>query len=91
MTEFKEIKRVILKPNHIETGQTKRNWYGKTMPRPFMLKIVENDGDGYLLFYCDETGEEMDDTWAETIEGAMAQAEFEYQVKPEEWQNAKGN
>ena len=57
------------------------------MPRPFMLKIVENPGDGYLIFYCDKTGEEMNDTWAQTIEAAMAQAEWEFSIKPKEWED----
>ena len=85
MTDFKMIKKVYLNPHHKETGRTVHTVYGKPMSRPVELKIVDNDGDGYLLLYCDENGEEITDTWHETIEGAVSQAEWEFQVKSNEW------
>jgi len=49
------------------------------MPAASGLAICRYDnGPGFYLFYCDDAWNEIADTWRETLEAAMAQAEFEY-------------
>jgi hypothetical protein len=42
--------------------------------------------DGFFLLYCDESGEEMTDTWHRTLDDALDQAEFEFTVQRHEWE-----
>ncbi len=57
------------------------------MSTPAMLKIAKFEGDtGYYLYYCDSSGVEMTDTWHESLEKAMEQAEFEFQVAKQDWE-----
>lgn len=50
------------------------------------LMIVQIDGDpGHYLIYLDSAGMEVTDTWHESAERAMAQAEFEFGVREGEW------
>jgi len=50
------------------------------------LAIATYPGDaGYYLFYCDADGQELTDTWHETEDDALGQAEFEFRVQPHEW------
>jgi hypothetical protein len=52
------------------------------------LEIAHGPGKtDYYLLYLDENGVEQTDTWHATLESALSQAEFEFGVKPSEWQN----
>ena len=82
-----------LKPEHRPTGKT-RHYYGSPfsqeervpVPPPSALEIVQYpDDDAYYLLYLDDSGNELTDTWHETINDAKAQAEFEFSVAPSEW------
>ena len=86
MTDYVVLQRIRLGAAHVPTGKT-RHYHGDTLlPPPVELQIVQYPGDlGYYLFYMDDSGEEQTDTWHETPEGAMNQADFEFGVKPEEW------
>jgi hypothetical protein len=42
--------------------------------------------EGYYLFGCDATWHSVTDTWHQTIEEAMRQAEFEYMGATGTWQ-----
>jgi len=66
-----------------------RHYAGGTLQPPFSaLSIVQCDGDaGYDLLYLDAEGNEITDTWHQTIEDAMRQAEFEYAGISAEWQD----
>ena len=44
--------------------------------------------DSYYLFYCDSQWNVITDTWHETIEDALQQAEFEYASVSATWQRA---
>jgi hypothetical protein len=52
------------------------------------LRIMhfENSSGFYLLYY-DNNGNELTDTYHDTVEDALKQAEFEFDVKPNEWNN----
>jgi hypothetical protein len=59
----------------------------QTLPVPFELRIVRFfDDSGCYLFYCDEDGREFTDTYHANPEGAMAQAAWEFGVRPDEWE-----
>ncbi len=83
------IKRVLLGPMHQPTGNTRHNINGVPMPAPVELRIVKYDvaDRGYYLYYCDRFGTEMTYTYHDSVEEAMAQAEWEFNVKKDEWQN----
>jgi hypothetical protein len=57
------------------------------LPTPSSLAIASYPGeDGYYLFYLDPSGEELTDTFHDSVDAAMQQAEWEFGVRPEEWQ-----
>ena len=87
MTRPTVLRRMKLGPAHPPTGET-RHYYGTVeLPPPVELRIAQHVGDdGFYLFYCDETGREQADTYHNSLEAAMQQAEFEFGVKPDEWE-----
>jgi hypothetical protein len=51
------------------------------------LAICKYEGEeGYYLFGCDATWRAVTDTWHQTVEEAMCQAEFEYEGVMGTWQ-----
>ena len=85
------VKRVELGPHHLNPGKT-RHWIAdKRGRRPFppfrFLEIVqyENSRDYYLLHICAD-GQKAD-TWHQSLEDALYQAEWEFGVKTEEWKD----
>jgi hypothetical protein len=51
-----------------------------------MLRIVHyDDAEGFYLFYCDAEGIELTDTFHDSVEAAKVQAQFEFNVRPDEW------
>ncbi len=82
-TVFRE---VTLGSGHRVTGGTRHSRGGAELPPPAALRIVKFAGDsGYYLLYLDKEGLEMTDTCHDSVEEAMAQAEWEFQVKPHDW------
>ena len=41
---------------------------------------------GYYLLYLDSEGNELTDTYHDTLESAFDQAEWEFRVQPAEWE-----
>src|SRR5262249_33703521 len=77
---------VILGPSHRPTGRTRHLLGATEIPAPHHLKIMQYEPDsGYYLLYCDDTGSEMADTYHETIESAVSQARWEFNVQTNEW------
>jgi hypothetical protein len=60
---------------------------GADFPPFVTLEIAQfpSDSGFYLLHIC--ANGEVADTWHQTVEEAMHQAEFEFGVQPGEWQN----
>lgn len=86
MDDWRIFYSVKLTSQHAESSRTRHTVYGKVMARPAELRIVKYAGaDGFYLFYCDETGKEMNDTYHDTVEKAMEQAEYEFGIRAEEW------
>ena len=83
------VKEVALKPHHQRPGRTQHSTFDGQTRRgfePFVsLQITQYDGDpGYYLFHITKDGA-VADTWHETLEEALHQATYEFDVKPEEW------
>ena len=79
--------RVRLGPEHAPTGRTVHRHGDSAIPAPVLLKIVQYEADsGYYLFYCDAEGEVLTDTYHDTVELAMGQAEWEFSVTRDQWE-----
>jgi len=53
---------------------------------PYELRIVQFEGDaGYYLIHFAETGEELTDTYHDSCQQAMEQAEFEFGITESDW------
>ena len=54
------------------------------MPDAAWVVIEEMNGSCYLYRYS-KTGDEVGDTWHETVDEAKGQAEFEYDIRDADW------
>ena len=83
------IKRVKLTDHHLTPGRAKHTLVDSDGVRPFppftSLTITQSTDDPgfYLMHLCDD--HLGTDTWHETLEDALHQAEWEFGVLPEEW------
>jgi hypothetical protein len=77
---------VVSLEGHRSTGKTTHR-----IGRPFeptSLEVAQLDDDpGFYLFYLDAAGEQLNDTYHDSLARAFAQAEFEFEVRPEEWRS----
>lgn len=90
MSDFAVLRTVTLKRGNEPTGRTVHREGNEVLPPPTGLAIVQYPEDsGFYLLYLDAHGQEMTDTYHETIEGAMSQAEFEFNVRPPDWETAE--
>jgi hypothetical protein len=87
---------ITLKPHHRPTGRTRHTSAtisdeGELIPGPELLPphslmIAQLLPDpGYYLLYLDENGEEITDTYHESLEKVLDQAKWEFGVEPDEW------
>jgi hypothetical protein len=61
------------------TGRTRHIVRSEEVANFAALAIARYDSDpGFYLFYCDDGWTTITDTYHDTIEGAVAQAEFEF-------------
>ena len=82
----KIVHRVRLRPEHKPTGMTTHTVSGIVVEPPFELRILQFDGDpGFYLIHFDESGTELTDTYHDTCQQAMEQAQFEFGVEEEDW------
>jgi hypothetical protein len=83
--DYKIIKHVSLE-GKAATGNTRHYVGDELLPVAAQLQIAQyTDDEGYYLFYLDEGGEIITDTYHSNLEGALEQAEWEYNVKPLDW------
>jgi hypothetical protein len=72
---------------HRHTGNCKQIVAGILMGAASALAICRYEGEeNYYLFGCDENWNTLTDTWHETLEAAIEQAEFEYEGTNKTWQ-----
>lgn len=89
MPELVTRKRLILGPHHLRPGRTRHTIHDARGYREFPafveLEIASypNETSCYL-FHIAENGE-VADTWHQSIEDAMHQAEYEFGVQIDEW------
>lgn len=55
---------------------------------PAWVEIQPSD-DAFLLLYFAPSGECMTDTWHATLNQAKAQAQFEFEIRDEDWEEVK--
>jgi len=72
------------------TGRTRHFSDGELLPAPYRLRVSAPDEGGYYLYYLDENGEEMTDTFFDTLPQLFEQAEFEFGIRPCDWQFMDG-
>jgi hypothetical protein len=92
MSGMVAIKKVFLNEGHLHPGRTKhtiRDSRGTRNFPPFAsLVIAQYSGHSscYLMHMCEDGG--YADTYHESIEDALSQAEWEFGVTPQEWVEA---
>lgn len=59
------------------------------VPIPHYVEIADDGGGSFLLLYFDEEGNELTDTWHETVDDAKRQAEFEFCIGDNDWQDVR--
>jgi hypothetical protein len=83
------IRSVTLGDQHLHPGRTRHTIADKQGKREFppfvALKITHCPGEsGYFLMHICEDGQ-VADTWHQSLDDAMYQAEWELGVQPQEW------
>ncbi|HET9180488.1 MAG TPA: hypothetical protein VFP59_00015 [Candidatus Angelobacter sp.] len=91
MPKLISVKRVELAPHHLNPGRTEHSISDRHGLRPFppftSLEIAHYEcSPGYYLFHICADGQAAD-TWHESLDDALYQAEWEFGVKVEEWQD----
>ena len=77
---------IELGPRHVRTGNTTHYAGGVLLPAPHSLRIVKLEpGFGFYLFHYDPHGEEMTDTFHDTVKDAMRQAQWEFGIAASDW------
>jgi len=72
--------------NRKATGRTEHIHIGKTVEPTVGLAICKYDNEnGYYLFGCNSNWDSVTDTWHETIDDAIEQAEWEYEGLSGAW------
>jgi hypothetical protein len=89
MSEMVPLKKAMLNERHLRPGRTKHtlcDGQGSREFPPFVsLVIAQYLGDsGYYLLHLCEDGKGTD-TWHQSLDDALHQAEYEYEVKREDW------
>lgn len=86
MSEFKIIRRIVLTEMRLATGSTKHYKGSVLLSAPHELRIGRyENSQGFYLIHYDQDGDEMTDTYHDTVQEALNQAEYEFHVTPNEW------
>ena len=95
MSDYLIHRQIALQEHHKPTGKTRHTEGvltpegvvpGTELPTPSRLTIAQLPPDeGYYLLYLDDQGNEITDTYHESLEDALAQAKWEFDVDPDEW------
>ena len=90
MSDYKIIKRIFISDRIKATGKTVHYSGQNELPMPFSLEIVQYyDDNGYYLFYLDDKGEVQTDTYHDSLQGAIEQAEWEFGISELDWEDVK--
>lgn len=81
------LKKVELKEKHKRTGKTRHYRKSEILSSPKYLYIVQYEEDeGYYLLHIDGEGNELTDTFHETLNDAFEQAKWEFNIFEAEWE-----
>jgi hypothetical protein len=81
------LRRLRLTEAHSPTRKTRHLSGGALLPPPAEVRIAQYPNDpGYYLLHYDSDGQEMTDTYHDSLEGAIAQAEWEFGAHEGEWE-----
>jgi hypothetical protein len=69
---------------HIELGEVRKD---EELPAPAAVEIRPEDG-AYFLLYLNKHGDCLSDTWHQTLEQAKAQAQREFGIVEDDWEDA---
>jgi len=76
----------VIDQRHRPTSNCQKVVDGELQGPTAGLAICRHDGnEAYYLFGCDEQWNAVTDTWHETLEKALQQAEFEYEGVSATW------
>lgn len=83
-------KRVLLNPEKHYISDTERKNVKQELQKysPYKLEIMNYSGkneDEFYLVSMDKNNEDITDTWHETLEDAIRQAQIQFNVHPDEW------
>ena len=82
------VRRVKLQRHHQAKGNVHLFVEGKPMPQPRVLEIEKlPEADACHMIYMDAKDYELSESWHPSVDAAMYHAQWEYGVKPEEWDN----
>lgn len=87
MSNYRILRTRVLSAQNQPTGKTQHFRGGEKITTFNNLRIVKYpDDSGYYLLYLDKEGNELTDTYHKQLEDALAQAEWEFYVTPEQWE-----
>ena len=90
MNDYKIIKRFVFNGKIRATGKTVHYFGNDELPPPFSLEIAQyEDDNGYYLFYLDKNGEVQTDTYHDSLQAAIEQAQWEFNISEGEWEEVK--
>jgi hypothetical protein len=81
------VRKIIGKTAHLQGARTDGELEVGILPDPTTVEITEQEGAVFLL-RLNRDGECIADTWHETIEAAKKQANFEFGIQNDDWENA---
>jgi hypothetical protein len=90
MSKMTAVKKVVLNERHKRPRQTTHfliDGRGRPEFPPFTSLMIaqspENAGNHFLIYFCGNV--QVADTFHLTLNDALHQAEYEFDVRPEEW------
>jgi hypothetical protein len=87
MSDYSILMKIILSTQNQPTEKTQHFRGEEKIAVPDSLQIVKYPDDvEYYLLYLDKEGNELTDTYHDQLEDALAQAEWEFSVSPEQWE-----
>ena len=91
MSDYHLLCTIRLSAKHASTESTRHHLGNTELPAHTELRIMQYPEDsGYYLLYCNKDGAEITDTYHDSANEAKSQAQFEFNVKPEEWETVNG-
>ena len=87
MSELIILRKIKLPKLNFLKAKSKHIVNSEEMKQPSELQIAKyEDDEGYYLLYVDKLGNEMNDTFHESMQDALEQAEWEFGIKKADWE-----